>query len=322
MTALALRGPQWVTLRQHRRALWWALALAAVAVAVMIASRLWSDEAVAALRDAGCAVGSTDRACFQAERDYVDGQWFARNLLGYISIGMLILPGVLGAFVAGPMLARELESGTHRLAWTQSVSPARWLAAKITVPAALSLAVVTPLSLVFHWSWSTGPANDYPTYWYEPMMFVSYGVVPMAHALLGLGVGTLVGLLVRRTVVAMGVTALLVGTALAVLAKLRPGFWPVQTLTGDEDAPVSAAWPLDRGMLTSSGERVLWEDCFAAPSVSAERCMSDRGGVIGFLDIHPASHYWPLQLVESGICLAVAALAALAAFRVLRARHA
>ncbi|MER8035769.1 hypothetical protein [Streptomyces hydrogenans] len=321
MTALALRGSQWVTLRQHRRALWWALALTAVAMAVMASSRWWSDAAEAALREAGCAVNSTDRSCFQAERDYADGQWFARNLLGYTSIGMLVLPGVLGAFVAGPMLARELESGTYRLAWTQSVSPARWLAAKITVPAVLSLVVVTLLSLVFYWSWSTGPANDYPTYWYEPMMFVSYGIVPVAHALLGLGLGTVIGLLARRTVVAMGVAALVTGAVLAVLARLRADLWPIQTLTGHGISPRGVVWQLDRGMLTASGDRLLWDDCFAAQPDNARQCMTDRGGVLEFVDIHPASHYWPLQLVESAVCLALAALAAFAAFRVLRARH-
>ncbi|MFF9344367.1 MULTISPECIES: hypothetical protein [unclassified Streptomyces] len=321
MTSLALRGPQWVTLRQHRRALWWALALAAVAVAAMAASRWWSDSAVTALREAGCAVDSTDRSCFQAARDYADDQWFARNLLGYTAIGMLVLPGVLGAFVAGPLIARELETGTYRLAWTQSVSPARWLAAKIAVSAALTLAVVTVLSLAFRWSWSTGPANDYPTYWYEPTMFVSYGIVPTAHALLGLGLGTAVGLLVRRTVVAMGVTALVTGVALAVLARLRENLWPIQTVTGHGIDLRGVVWQLDRGMLTSSGERLLWDDCLTARPDSARQCMTDRGGVLEFVDIHPASHYWPLQLVESGICLALAALAAYAAFRLLRARH-
>ncbi|MEZ0160894.1 ABC transporter permease, partial [Streptomyces griseorubens] len=33
---------------------------------------------------------------------------------------------------------------------------------------------------------------------------------------------------------------------------------------------------------------------------------------------HPASHYWPLQLVATGILLAVAGLLTYAAFRVLR----
>ncbi|MFH8627979.1 ABC transporter permease subunit [Streptomyces vietnamensis] len=321
MSALALKGPYWVTTRQHRRALWWSLALAAVAVAVLAASRWWSDSAVDALRAAGCTADNPDSSCFQAQRDYVDDQWFARHLVEYTAMGMLVLPILLGAFVAGPMLARELESGTYRLAWTQSVSPARWLAAKISVPAALVLAVVPLLSLVFYWSWSTGPVDDFPTYWYEPTMFVSFGIVPVAHALLGLALGTVVGVLARRTVVAMGVATVVIGVALAVLSRLRDGLWPIRTLTGDGLSAEGHAWPLGRGMLTASGERVLWEDCFAAQPNAVERCMTDRGGVTGFLDIHPASHYWPLQLVETGICLALAALAALAAFRVLRARH-
>lgn len=321
MTALALKGPQWVTFRQHRRALWWSLALAASAVAVMVASRMWSDSAVDALRAAGCTADGSDNSCFQAQRDYSDDQWFARNLVRYAAVGMLALPVLLGAFAAGPMLARELESGTYKLAWTQSVSPARWLAAKVSVPAALTLTVVPLLSLAFYWSWSTGPTDDFPTYWYEPTMFVSFGIVPVAHALLGLALGTAIGVLARRTVVAMGVAALVIGVALAVLSRLRDGLWPIRTLTGAGLSAENRAWPLDRGMLTASGERILWEDCFAAQPNTVERCMTDRGGVTGFLDVHPASHYWPLQLVETGICLALAALAALAAFRVLRARH-
>ncbi|MEU3687869.1 ABC transporter permease [Streptomyces narbonensis] len=320
MTALALKGPHWVTVRQHRRALWWSLVLVAAAVAVLVTSRVWSDSAVDALRSAGCTVDSPDRSCFQSARDYTDDQWIARDLVRYASLGMLVLPGLLGAFVAGPMIARELESGTYKLAWTQSISPARWLAAKVTVPAALALTLVPLLSLTFHWSWSTGPANDFPTYWYEPWVFVSFGVVPVAHALLGLALGAVTGLLVRRTVVAMAVAALITGTALAVLAWLRDGLWPIRTLTGHGLSPKGEVWQVDRGMLTASGERISWDGCVTQPQ-NAARCMADRGGVVDFIDVHPASHYWPIQLVETGICLALAALAVFAAFRVLRARH-
>lgn len=52
-----------------------------------------------------------------------------------------------------------------------------------------------------------------------------------------------------------------------------------------------------------------------------DACMRDRGGVTPFAEVHPASHYWPLQLVETGILLALAALAVFAAFRVLRRLH-
>ncbi|MFJ3586128.1 hypothetical protein ACIPPS_28420 [Streptomyces sp. NPDC090127] len=321
MSTIALKGPYWTTTRQHRKALWVVIALAVPAAAALVTSRLWADGTVEALRAAGCAVGSTDRACFQAEREYWDGLWTARHLVEYTALGMLVLPGLVGAFVAGPMLARELESGTYKLAWTQSVSPARWLAAKLAVPAALVVVLVPLLSLLFSWAWRTGPANDYPTYWYDPNVYASHGVVPLAHALLGLGLGTAVGLLVRRTVVAMGVAALVTGLALAALAWARPGLWPVETLTGRElSLRVSDAWVLENGMVTASGERIGWDAChtYAGESLA---CMTGRGGVADYADFHPSSHFWPLQLVETGVCLAVTALALLAAFRLLRTRH-
>ncbi|MFE2013793.1 hypothetical protein [Streptomyces sp. NPDC059491] len=320
MTGVALTGPYWVAVRQHRWALRGLLACAVVAVALLVTSRLWSDSAADALRAAGCAVGSTNPSCFQTADAYTDDRWFARHLVEYTALGMAALPVLLGAFLAGPVIARELESGTYKMAWTQSVTPTRWLAAKLAVPTALVLTCVPVVSAVFFWSWSTGPARDFPTYWYDTAIFSSLGVVPLANALLGIGLGTVVGLVVRRTVVAMGVAAAVTGTVLATLAWLRPSLWPVETVTGRElSLRVSDAWVLGNGMVTSTGERVGWEYCASRPEVARD-CMIGRGGVSDFVDFHPYAHFWPLQLVETGILLALAALAAYAAFRVLRAR--
>ncbi|WP_406861794.1 hypothetical protein ABZO31_15440 [Streptomyces sp. HUAS MG47] len=322
MSLMTLKGPYWVTVRQHRKALWVALALGVVAVTALVGSWLWSGHTADVLRATGCTVGSLDPNCFQPAREYSDDQWAARHLVEYAALGMLVLPALFGAFVAGPMLAREMESGTYKLAWTQGVHPARWLAAKLAVPAAFVVVGVPLLSLAFYWAWTTGPAHDYPTYWYEPTMYVSHGVVPLAHTLLGLAVGAVVGLLVRRTVVTMSVTVLITGTALAVLAWVRPGLWPVRTLTGNElPEGVSSSWLVDSGMVTAAGDRIRSGDCFATPG-NPRGCMTARGGVSDYIDIHPASHFWPLQLVESGICIVVAGLATYAAFRLLRRRHA
>ncbi|MFE3073749.1 ABC transporter permease subunit [Streptomyces sp. NPDC059247] len=321
MSALALRGPYWVTVRQHRRSLWCALALTALGVALLITSRLWSDAAVEALRAAGCTVDSLDRSCFQHARDYTDDQWSARKMVERAGLGMLLVPVLTGAFLAGPMIARELESGTYKLAWTQSVSPTRWLVSKLAVPLALVVTCVPLLGLVFHWSWSTGPGNDFPTYWYEPTIYASFGTVPVANALMGVALGTLVGLLVRRTVAAMALAVVATTTVLGTLYLLRPGLWPPQTLTGRElSLRVSDSWIVADGMITESGERVGWEYCRSGTG-TARDCMIGRGGVADFVDHHPGSHFWPLQLVETAVLLALAALALLAAFRVLRARH-
>ena len=39
------------------------------------------------------------------------------------------VPLLAGVFWGGPLIAREIEQDTHRLAWTQSISRGRWLAA-------------------------------------------------------------------------------------------------------------------------------------------------------------------------------------------------
>ena len=44
---------------------------------------------------------------------------------------MLALPALIGLFWGAPLIARELEAGTHRLVWNQSVTRGRWLAVKL-----------------------------------------------------------------------------------------------------------------------------------------------------------------------------------------------
>ena len=44
---------------------------------------------------------------------------------------LLAVPALLGIFWGAPLVARELETGTYRLAWTQGVTRKRWLAAKL-----------------------------------------------------------------------------------------------------------------------------------------------------------------------------------------------
>jgi hypothetical protein len=48
---------------------------------------------------------------------------------------MFVLPVLLGAFAGGPLLSRELDSGTFRFAWTQGAGRTRWALATLLVPA-------------------------------------------------------------------------------------------------------------------------------------------------------------------------------------------
>ena len=46
---------------------------------------------------------------------------------------LVAIPLMAGMFWAAPLVSREYEAGTHRLAWTQSVSPLRWITTKIAL---------------------------------------------------------------------------------------------------------------------------------------------------------------------------------------------
>jgi hypothetical protein len=121
----------------------------------------------------------------------------------------------------------------------------------------------------------------------------------------------------------MSATLLLVGAVLLALGRWRSHLWPMVTLTGG--VPGSAyrpgRWLVDNGMMTVSGERLHCVDTSLVPPSAIPPCMAERGGITYFTDYHPASHFWPLQLVETGIVLLLAALATFAAFRVLRRLH-
>ncbi|MFI0983429.1 hypothetical protein ACH4SP_41275 [Streptomyces sp. NPDC021093] len=123
----------------------------------------------------------------------------------------IALPPLGGVLVAGPMVADELVSGTYKMAWTQSVTPARWLTAKLVVAAGVLLGLTVPLSVLLWWVGAEGTRAGEPV----------FATAPYAYALLAVAVGALAGLLVRHTSGAMTVTALALAFTL-VLMRSQP----------------------------------------------------------------------------------------------------
>ena len=66
---------------------------------------------------------------------------------------MLVLPALIGLFWGAPLIARELEAGTHRLVWNQSVTRTRWLAVKLGLLGLAAIAAAGLGSLAVDW-WS------------------------------------------------------------------------------------------------------------------------------------------------------------------------
>lgn len=321
MSAIALRGPVRVVVRQHRWALWIMGVLPVLAIASLVGTWLWTEHVVDTFAASGCSVMHTTPDCGDTVDAYLDRQLWMEKVLNWSGLLMMVLPALVGIFVAGPVIARELESGTYKLAWTQSVTPARWLATKLAVPTAVTLVSVSVLSAVCDWARTRENAVHEASQWYSRETYGSIGTAPLGYALFMLALGALAGLLLRRTVAAMVVTVLAYVPLVMVLNHVRDGLWPTARLLGN--GPLGdGSWLIDSGMLTGSGEAVRWTDCRGSgEAVEPTTCMRELGGVTNFADYHPASHFWPLQLVETGILLALAALAVTLAFRVLRRRH-
>ncbi|MDQ1009899.1 hypothetical protein QFZ82_004384 [Streptomyces sp. V4I23] len=301
-----LRGAAWVVVRQHRTLLGVAAGALVLSAAVAAGLRIWFE---------ATPPDDFDRNLFPRS----DVRSALLVIVEYAGLAAMLLPLLVAAAVAGPVVARELESGTYKLAWSQSVTPLRWFATKVTVPAVTVTALMAALIGVFRLAWEPVSTNTHLR-WYSRHVFLAIGPTAIAYGLLAVAVGALTGLLVRRTLAAMSVAGTVTGAVLLAMSSRWGSLWT--TTTGTRTDPDS--FPLmedrlvtDTGLLTSSGER-LGDMCLV---VDRPACFAEHDIVGRWYDYHPASHLWPLQLVETGIVLTVAAVAACAAFRIFRRRH-
>ena len=113
----------WVIWRQHRLAL-----IGMVVALAAIGAYTWSvglqlHHAYAA--ELACHPAGSD-ACFQLTSGF-------NSLGGFLTNGWILqlVPALIGAFVGAPVLAREMETGTYRYAWTQGFGRWRWALAKL-----------------------------------------------------------------------------------------------------------------------------------------------------------------------------------------------
>jgi hypothetical protein len=303
-------------LRLHRSALWcWLLLVTAGAGTLLWAYGPGSNAAWAEFRVTGCDA-PPDLTC-----DYAGPAWVRYDMA--VNLGaelLLVVPLLVGAWAGSALVGRELESGTARLTWTQSVTPVRWLTAKLAVPAALLVPGTLALTLLHRHLWSSDGllrSSIGSRTWYENVTFAANGTVATAYALLGLAAGAVAGLLLRRALPALGLTVLGLFVLRYALTALRPQLWPTVTATRTAWYPKLKItfMPVETGAVTSTGERI--GDGACSPDTA---CAVERHVVSYYREYHPASHFWPLQLVETGIVLALTALAVAAAFLLLRRR--
>lgn len=147
-----------------------------------------------------------------------------RNLFFAGIVVLAVAPAVLGIFWGAPLVARELEAGTHQLAWNQTVTRTRWLAVKLGVTVLASVVAVGALTLAVTW-WSdpidgatSSTRGSLPSR-LTPVSFAMRGVTPVGYAVFAVVLGVTLGIVLRRALAAMALI-LAVYTALQVVVPL------------------------------------------------------------------------------------------------------
>lgn len=240
-----------------------------------------------------------------------------RSLYTFIS-WMPVVPLVAGLFWGAPVLARELERGTHRLAWTQSVSRRRWLAAKLGLLGGAVTAAGLALGAMIDAWLGVFDGTDSADRFSDPAMFGATGVAAGAWWLFAFGLGAAAGGLTRRTLPAFAVTIAVFLVAMFATFQVREHYAEPERLA--DEATLAGGYVTDSAFLSPSGVEVngLVPECAAEGRDTYLTCVRDEG-YTSVLYYQPADRYWRFQWTEAGLLVLVAVLlAGPVAYRVMR----
>jgi ABC-type transport system involved in multi-copper enzyme maturation permease subunit len=146
-------------------------------------------------------VGCTPATCDVAVRHFINTYEAPVGIAGMLLLG---IPGIIGVFWGAPLVTRELEERTDKLVWNQSVTRTRWLAVKLGLIALFTAVVAGLFSLLLTWSASRFDLVQGNRF--AATNFAARNVVPVGYALFALALGTVIGLMLRRTLPAMALT--------------------------------------------------------------------------------------------------------------------
>lgn len=220
-----------------------------------------------------------------------------------------LVPGLIGVALAAPFIF-DLEHGTYRLTWTQSITRRRWLAGKIGLPALTALLASGALILLFTW-WRTPEANLNGRL--DNGVFDTTGTVVIGYTLFALALALALGAVWRRSAASLTI-AFIAYFATRIAVEL----WLRKHLV----SPLHATWRGPHQPDSLYNAHVL----SLSATLHGHEVLGGLGGG-GFDGGHvavvvpvgaanaifhatyiPASDFWPLQLTETALFTGLALL--------------
>ena len=336
----------WFVWRQHRKQfLVFALLLAAFA-ALLIPSGIhfWHAYQQALVN---CAQHPAIYSC----NDLTDTLLTSRAD-GFVRVAVVMgtfgLPILVGLFVGAPLIAKEYEEGTNKLAWTQTVSRRKWLTTKMAW--ALGFALIYGILLTILVTWWSRTINTVALNRFVQGHFETQGLMPVAYSVFFTAIGFTMGAWFRKTLLALAITSGVFVLCMVSFANwIRPHYMTPIAITapmGPNDLGgkiPSGAWVLSRDIVDKNG-KTLNGDIFPVAPPACQQIIQQagisgngHGGIrvkavptpgggdpiddclnkAGFHQIakyQPSYRYWEFQEIESGIYLGMTAMAVAATY--------
>jgi ABC-type transport system involved in multi-copper enzyme maturation permease subunit len=309
-----------VTWRQHR------IALAAVAV-LLAALAVWLWTSGSSLHNEYAAAAACHPASSAACQNLIetfDGS-ATNKVMGSKGAGgvlLQLLPALIGAFVGAPVLARELETGTFRYAWTQGFGRWRWALAKLVLLGVVLAAATAAFGALVSWYFQPYSGTVYENTPFANLFSLREVTFP-AWTLAAFTIGALAGMLIRRVVPAIVATLVVyAGLAFATAGFLREHYLtPLVSSSLTVNLPgLSTVWTISQwstkgGRFAFAGnppDSLVNQFCSNVPQdkigpLGFAPCLAQHG-YTQWTSYQPASRFWPFQWIEGGWLLALSAL--------------
>ncbi len=221
-----VRGMTWAAWRLQRTETIVAAAIVAAVAVLLVPVGLHMASVYSQDHLSACAnVQQTLGSCGPTVGNFLQRFEGLNGIIGWFNL----LPGIVGVLLAAPLLL-ELENGTFRFAWTQSVTRRRWITGKLGIAVAVGTLAALAFSQVL--TWYSGPLVHLNGR-LQSSTFDFEGTVDYAYVLFALGLALTIGVLVRRAV-----PALIVAFVSYVVARVFTDSWLRQRLL----TPHSATW--------------------------------------------------------------------------------
>ncbi len=226
----------WVAWRQFRSQAVVTLGVLAAFAVLVLVTGLHLRNVFDSLGGPHCAVRSDCTALSGHETPLAD----------VLGPALLAIPVLLGMFWGAPLAAREFESGTYRLAWTQSVARRRWLSVRVALVGVAALIVAGLASWLVNWWFA--PLDTVHMNRFAPSVFTARGVVAIGYAGFAFALGVATSTLIRRTLPAMAATLIaFVAARIVVTLWVRPHLLHAKAVLvsvtyGNGVGFVSSAW--------------------------------------------------------------------------------